>query len=79
VRVTVRLFSHFARWSPAGAAVRGDPLDLPDGATVRTALAGLGIPTHVPRVVTVNDTNTGEERALRDGDLLKVFPVAMGG
>ena len=79
MRVRVRLFSHLVRWAPSEAAAEGGILDLPEGATIRVALAGLGMPTSTPRVVTVNDTNSDEGHVLHDGDSLKVFPLAMGG
>jgi len=47
--------------------------------TVADLLARLGLPSDVDRVITINDENRAEDVVLRDGDMLKVFPVAMGG
>jgi sulfur carrier protein ThiS len=76
--VTVRLFSHFMKYLPSEAE-RDGCVNLAADTTVADLLARLQLPSDVDRVITINDENCAEDVVLRQGDVLKVFPVAMGG
>jgi sulfur carrier protein ThiS len=77
--VTVRLFSHFVKYLPAEAERDTWCASLADGTTVADLLARLQLPSDVDREITINDQNRTEDVVLRQDDVLKVFPVAMGG
>jgi sulfur carrier protein ThiS len=54
-------------------------MDLPEGATVGQLLARLGVDEHV-KLLSINglrETDWG--RTLRDGDVVRIFPVVVGG
>jgi molybdopterin converting factor small subunit len=78
MRVEVRLFSRLREHLPPDA--RGEAIvELPEGATVGQLLAHLGIDVHV-KLLSVNsqrETNWG--RALHDGDVVRIFPIVVGG
>ena len=52
---------------------------LPEGATVADALAGLGVPEDEIGLTAVNGRAAPREAALCGGDVLKIFPVVIGG
>ncbi len=58
-------------------------LELPDGATVADALAGLGLQKPAGHATLLNDetvpAGTRADRLLKDNDILTVFPPIHGG
>jgi sulfur carrier protein ThiS len=76
--VHVKLYSRFRDHLPPGA--RGEAtVDLPDGATVHTLIAHLGITRRV-KLITVNgERETHKDRVLSEGDRVRIFPVVVGG
>jgi molybdopterin converting factor small subunit len=76
--VHVRLFSRFREHLPREA--RGQAtIELPDGTTVEQLIAHLGIARRVRLVVVNDEREPDRNRALRDGDCVKIFPVVVGG
>ncbi len=54
-------------------------IDLPDGATVADVLRQLGVPGSVACLTLVNGEDVIGSRALRDGDLVALYPPIQGG
>ena len=79
MRVEVRLFATLAAFLPPESRNGSTALDVPDGSTVRDVVRRLGIPTDLERVTLVNGDNIAPEQALRDGDVVTVFPPLVGG
>jgi len=77
--VTVRLFSHFMKYLPSETEQDTWCVNLATDTTVADLLTRLGLPSDIDRVITINDENQTEDVLLQEGDVLKVFPVAMGG
>lgn len=74
--VSVKLMSIFAKYlenHPDGK------MEVQDGTTVRGLAEILGLPIKLVRVITVNGKQEDLDRVLSDGDLVYVFPPAMGG
>lgn len=74
--VNVKLMSLFARYLK----------DYPDGkvkldgpATVRTVAEHLGLPIKRVKIITVNGKQEMLDKSLSDGDLIYIFPPAIGG
>ena len=74
--VNVKLMSLFAQYLK----------DYPDGkifldgaATVRTLAESLGLPIKRVKIITVNGKQETLDRSLSDGDLVYIFPPAIGG
>ncbi|MBW8014875.1 MAG: MoaD/ThiS family protein [Planctomycetes bacterium] len=74
--VNVKLMSMFAKYLK----------DYPDGrinldgpATVRTVAEFLGLPIKRVRIITVNGKQEMLDKSLSDGDLIYIFPPAIGG
>jgi sulfur carrier protein ThiS len=64
---------------PPEAQHRRVALELPEGGTVRDALARLGVPEDVPRILVLDGARTAENTVLRAGQSLGVFPPLAGG
>lgn len=77
--VEVELFATLAAYLPPGAATGRAVLDVADGSTVQDVALALGIPETVPRIVLVNGHDAEEDRRLRSGDVLSLFPPLAGG
>jgi len=74
--VNVKLMSLFAKYLK----------DYPDGkvslgstATVRTLAESLGLPIKSVKIITVNGKQETLDKSLSDGDLVYIFPPAIGG
>ena len=74
--VNVKLMSLFAKYLK----------DYPDGkislgsaATVRTLAESLGLPIKRVKIITVNGKQETLDKSLSDGDLVYIFPPAIGG
>jgi molybdopterin converting factor small subunit len=74
--VNVKLMSIFAKYledHPDGK------VEVQDDTTVRGLVEILGLPIKLVRVITVNGKQEDLDRVLSDGDLVYIFPPAMGG
>jgi molybdopterin converting factor small subunit len=74
--VNVKLMSMFAKYlknHPDGK------IDLEEDSTVRGLAEMLGLPPKLVRIVTVNGKQENLDKVLSDGDLVYIFPPAIGG
>ena len=74
--VTVKLMSLFAKYlknHPDGK------ISLDDTATVRTLAESLSLPIKRVKIITVNGKQETLDKSLSDGDLVYIFPPAIGG
>jgi molybdopterin synthase sulfur carrier subunit len=78
MQVEVKLFSRFQEHLPPEARGQAS-IDLPDGATVAQLMARLAIDDHVKLLSVNGERETDWERALHDGDKVRVFPIVVGG
>jgi sulfur carrier protein ThiS len=79
VRVDVQLHATLAGFLPAGARDGAAVLYLPEPSTVADIVERLGIPTALSRIVLVNGHDVEDDRGLRDGDVVDIFPPLAGG
>jgi molybdopterin converting factor small subunit len=74
--VNVKLMSLFAKYlkdHPDGKVSLDGP------ATVRTLAESLGLPIKRVKIITVNGKQETLDKSLSDGDLVYIFPPAIGG
>ena len=74
--VSVKLMSMFARYlknHPDGK------VDVKEGTSVRGLAEILGLPLKLVRIITVNGKQEDLDKVLSDGDLVYIFPPAIGG
>jgi molybdopterin converting factor small subunit len=79
VRVEVRLFATLARYLPDDNQAGATFLDVAEDSTVADVALALGIPAGLSRIILVNDGDADEERRLRAGDVVTLFPPLAGG
>jgi molybdopterin converting factor small subunit len=74
--VNVKLMSMFAKYlknHPDGK------VDVAQNTTVRGLAENLGMPVKLVRIITVNGKQEDLDKVLSDGDLVYIFPPAIGG
>ena len=77
MRVVIERFADLRRFGPPSSGLL--EMEAPDGATLGQLVASLGIPESTPRVALINGRVGGDERRLRDGDKVTLFPPVEGG
>ena len=79
MQVDVRLYSTLRQY--AGSLKIGEPMkvELPDGATISTLLAKIGVPEQDTKQAFVNGRSQEMDFQLNDGDQVGVFPPVAGG
>lgn len=75
ITVRARLFASLRKWKPDDAA----ELRVEAPCTVRSALAGLGVPEREVAIAMLNGKRAAMGQELADGDELQVFPAIGGG
>jgi len=79
MQVDVVLFAHFSGFQPDGKGGRhARTYELEEGTTIADVIDMIGLPDE-PRVIFVNNRHAPEERELRQGDRLAIFPPVAGG
>jgi hypothetical protein len=73
------MFSDMKKFLPQGSDNNYCELTTDKGISILELKDLLGIPKEKRCVVTINDTNRRDDFVLEDRDLVKIFPVAMGG
>ncbi|MCP4609053.1 MAG: TGS domain-containing protein [Planctomycetes bacterium] len=74
--VNVKLMSMFAKYLKNHPDGR---VEIKEGATVRGLAEMLGLPLKLVRIITVNGKQKDLDEVLSDGDLVYIFPPAIGG
>lgn len=85
VTIQLKLFHALRRYLPAEASEGKVTLRVPEGTTLQEVLSAFGIPDAEPKIVVINGQSQGvctmirTNPALRDGDVVAVFPPVAGG
>lgn len=79
MNVRVKLFASLRKYTPAGAAGDTFTVEVPAGATVRDAIATLGIPSERARMIVSKNVQLEPTAPLQDGQELDIFPPLAGG
>ncbi|HLC20878.1 MAG TPA: MoaD/ThiS family protein [Candidatus Methylomirabilis sp.] len=79
MKIEVQLYATLAQYLPKGAQNRRAVMEVGDGWTVGKVIDQLGIPKEHPNMVLVNGIHAQDDLALKDGDVLAVFPPLAGG
>ena len=78
MQVRVKLFSRFREYLPRPAHGEAT-IELPAGATVDHLLAHLGLVERVQLIAVNDEPESDRGRVLHDGDVVRIFPVVVGG
>jgi len=84
IRITFKLYAGLTQYLPPEARVgNAMPLELPDGTTILKAIEPFGMPPKLVHLVLINGSYVAPEdrpsRALKDGDVLAIWPPIAGG
>jgi sulfur carrier protein ThiS len=84
MRITFKLYAGLTQYLPHEARVgNAMPLDLPEGSTVLQAMQPFDLPMKIVKLVLVNGVYVAPEQwaeqALKDGDVLAIWPPVAGG
>jgi sulfur carrier protein ThiS len=84
MKIEFKLYASLGQYLPAN--VRQDnrmPLEVPEGATIRQIIEPFGLPEKLVHLVLVNGVYIPPEQrlthALREGDVLAIWPPIAGG
>lgn len=76
MEVTVSLIAVFSKYMDGRT---DNKVRVPEGTTVRILAGELGLPEKYVRLVTVNGKQVDLKSLLSDGDIVFIFPPAIGG
>jgi len=82
VEVVVKLYANLRRFRPetaGGAAHHPFPVKLPEGGTISTLVAQLGIPDGLVTAASRNNDAVDIDTQLQSGDKVGLFPPSAGG
>ncbi len=83
MKVTVKLFALLGKYLPTGAADNQAALEVADGATPVAVMDSLNLPREYCHLVLVNgvyvEPGKRESLALRENDVLAIWPPVAGG
>ncbi len=79
MKILVRLYAGLKANLPPGAQGHQTELELERPATVGQAIDALKIPPAQTKLILINGRQAAEEAALKEGDLLVIFPPVGGG
>ncbi len=83
MKVTVKLFALLGRYLPPGAADNQAAVEVADGATPAVVMDSLNLPSDYRHLVLVNgvyvEPGKRESLALRENDVLAIWPPVAGG
>lgn len=75
--IRVKIFAEFRKYAPDGQ--KEFTLELASAETADRAVARLGLPPDLPKVVLVNGRREKPGTVLKESDILTIFPLMEGG
>ena len=79
MKLEVKLFANFRDHLPEGSDRFSCTLTVNPSERVADVLQKLGLPKKHPKIILINGVHGKETDALKDGDVLSVFPPVAGG
>ncbi len=79
MRVTVKLFATLSQYGTGARAGTPFAVELPENSVVKDLMDLLHIPAEETKVVFINNMIREPDAALRDGDVVGMFPPVGGG
>ena len=78
--IEAKIFSSLRHYLPMSERLLGgEKWDIPEGSTVAQVLILFNLPANEIRTILINGRKTDMETVLKEGDILAVFPMMMGG
>jgi len=78
--IEAKIFSSLRHYLPISERLLGGgKWDIPEGSTVAQVLIMLNLPGNEIKTILINGRKANMETVLKEGDVLAVFPIIMGG
>jgi molybdopterin synthase sulfur carrier subunit len=79
MKIEVKLFATFRDHLPPGSDSFSCHMEVGPGTTVQDVLKEFDLPEDIPKIILVNGIHAKPHDALRERDVLSVFPPVAGG
>jgi molybdopterin converting factor small subunit len=79
MKITVRLFAMLRDHLPPGSEGCEAKVEVGEGASVKTVIGLLKIPSDTRLIIFINSVHADETTVLHNGDLIAMFPPLAGG
>jgi len=79
ITIEVALFATLRKYHPAGSDKGPVWMDVPEGTTVGGLLDILGIPAQQAKMAFISSRQGEDDRVIRDGERVAIFPPIAGG
>ena len=79
MEIEVKLFATLRDYLPKGSDRFSCKMETDDHARVEDILSKLNIPDDMPKIILINGTHGRKDQALKNGDVLSIFPPVAGG
>ncbi len=79
MKINLNLYASLAEYLPDRARGNPNPIELPEGTTIKQLIEQLHIPLDTPRIIFINGSHAPLEAILNEGDRLGMFPPLAGG
>lgn len=79
MEIEVKLFATLRDYLPQGSGKFSCKLQVDPSTRIQDILSQLNIPQEIPKIILVNGIHGKKEQALKEGDVLSIFPPVAGG
>lgn len=79
MEIEVKLFATLRDFLPEGSGRFSCRMEIDGKTRVQDILSKLKIPEEMPKIILVNGVHGKKDQALKEGDVLSVFPPVAGG
>lgn len=75
----MKLFATLRDYLPKGSGQFSVKMKMDESSRVQDILTQLKIPEEMPKIILVNGVHGKKDQALKDGDVVSIFPPVAGG
>jgi molybdopterin converting factor small subunit len=79
MNIELKLFFDFKNFLPSGSSKNTTIINLENGTTVQKLIEILKLPPGIPKNIILNGITVENDRELKEGDSIAVFPPMAGG
>lgn len=79
MEIEVKLFATLREYLPKGSGQFSCKMEVDGSTRVQDILLRLKMPEQIPKIILINGVHGKREQALKEGDVLSIFPPVAGG
>jgi molybdopterin converting factor small subunit len=79
MEIEVKLFATLRDYLPKGSGRFSCKMEIDGDTRVKDILDKLGIPEELPKIILINGIHGKVDQALKEGDVVSIFPPVAGG